>query len=104
MALFAEDLLEDATTSDLCQAYLKPRTVPPGWADEAELIDPANRWYKHTYRCVETGEAQSAPPSTGTRSFCRLLAADTATARFVGRPTYGPQLGRALPQPRMTSR
>ena len=80
VALFAKNLLEDATTSDLCQAYLKPRTVPAGWADEAELIDPANRWYKHAYRCVETGEAQSAPPSTGTRSFCRLLAAEPATA------------------------
>jgi len=87
--LFAADLLEDATTSDLCQAFLKPRTVPPGWADEAVLIDPANRWYKHNYRRAadSAGEAQSAPP-TGTQSFCRLLAADPATARFVGRPTH----------------
>ena len=82
--LFAADLLEDATTSDLCQAFLKPRTVPPGWADEAVLIDPANRWYKHNYRRAadSAGEAQSAPP-TGTQSFCRLLAADPATARFL---------------------
>ena len=87
--LFAADLLEDATTSDLCQAFLKPRTVPPGWADEAVLIDPANRWYKHNYRRAadSAGEAQSAPP-TSTQSFCRLLAADPATARFVGRPTH----------------
>ena len=103
--LFEGQLAEGATTSELCQRHIKPLTVAPGWVDEPQLIElddqgndvSAKEWYKHVYSrqsssseggggggaTIRQGEA---PP--GTRSICRLLAADAATARFVGRPTH----------------
>ena len=103
--LFEGQLPEGATTSELCQRHIKPLTVAPGWVDEPQLIeldDQGNdvsekQWYKHVYSrqsssseggggggaTIRQGEA---PP--GTRSICRLLAADAATARFVGKPTH----------------
>ena len=74
------------TTSDVCHAHTKPATVPAGWADEAELIDAEKCWYKHVYRRQGTDVRQDDPP-VGTRSMCALLAADAATAHFVGKPT-----------------
>jgi tetratricopeptide (TPR) repeat protein len=47
----------------------------------------ANRWYRHEYTVEATGVRQAAPPD-GTRSFCRLLAADPATQGFVSKPTH----------------
>ena len=87
-------LVEDVTTSDVCHAHIKPATVPPGWTDEPELlcVDDegsdifARCWYKHVYRKLGT-ETQSTPPP-GTRSMCAALAADPATARFVGKPSH----------------
>ena len=103
--LFEGQLPEGATTSELCQRHIKPLTVAPGWVDEPQLIeldDQGNdvsekEWYKHVYsRQSSSGEGGGgggaairqgeAPP--GTRSICRLLAADAATARFVGKPTH----------------
>lgn len=89
------DPREDVTTSDLCHAHIKPATVPRGWVDEPELLrfdeagnDIASRcWYKHAYRRLSTQEVQSEPPA-GTRSMCAELAADPATAHFVGKPTH----------------
>jgi len=103
--LFEGQLPEGATTSELCQKHIKPLTVAPGWVDEPQLIElddqgndvSAKEWYKHVYSrqsssseggggggaTIRQGEA---PP--GTRSICRLLAADAATARFVGKPTH----------------
>jgi tetratricopeptide (TPR) repeat protein len=93
--LFEGQLAEGATTSDLCQQHIKPYTMPPGWTDEPELIrfdeDGAdvsmNGWYKHTYVREADGERTPQPPP-GTRSLCRLFAADPATAHLVGRPTH----------------
>lgn len=88
-ALLAEHggaIAEDATTSDVCHALIKPLTVPAGWADEYELIDATKRWYTHRYREQATGAAQDAAPP-GTRSYCELLLASAATAAYVGRPT-----------------
>eukprot|EP01046_Picozoa_sp_COSAG06_P004399 COSAG06_NODE_183_length_20826_cov_4.724753_3_plen_281_part_00 len=84
-----------ATTSQVCQTQIKPRTVPPGWDDEPQLITTdehgrdvsANHWYKHSYVRCGTGERQDAPPP-GTRSMCAALKTDDHTARFVGRPTH----------------
>ncbi len=102
--LFEGQLAEGATTSELCQLHIKPMTVAPGWVDEPQLIEfddqgndvSANGWYKHVYSRQSsssggggsgaTSRQGEAPP--GTRSMCRLLAADAATARFVGRPTH----------------
>jgi hypothetical protein len=93
--LFRAHTHPGTTTSDICHAYLKPATVPPGWVDAAELIkvdaegnDISGRcWYTHTYREIATGRTQpDAPP--GTRSFCALLEADPATAHLVGKPTH----------------
>ena len=102
--LFEGKLAEGATTSELCQLHIKPMTVAPGWVDEPQLIEfddqgddvSANGWYKHVYSrhssssggggSGATSRQGEAPP--GTRSMCRLLAADAATARFVGRPTH----------------
>eukprot|EP01046_Picozoa_sp_COSAG06_P037427 COSAG06_NODE_4223_length_4454_cov_5.117566_4_plen_727_part_00 len=83
------------TTSDFCQRFIKPRTVPAGWVDEPQLIledddgndVSANRWYTHSYVQSATDERQSAPPS-GTRSMCALLKADPASAHLVGKPTH----------------
>eukprot|EP01046_Picozoa_sp_COSAG06_P030962 COSAG06_NODE_2978_length_5994_cov_51.043766_5_plen_432_part_00 len=106
--LFEGQLPEGATTSELCQRHIKPLTVAPGWVDEPQLIElddqgndvSAKEWYKHVYsRQSSSSEGGGggggggatirqveAPP--GTRSICRLLAADAATARFVGKPTH----------------
>eukprot|EP01043_Picozoa_sp_COSAG02_P044912 COSAG02_NODE_4056_length_5846_cov_4.137115_2_plen_319_part_00 len=102
--LFEGKLAEGATTSELCQLHIKPMTVAPGWVDEPQLIEfddqgndvSANGWYKHVYSRQRsssggggggaTSRQGEAPP--GTRSMCRLLAADAATTRFVGRPTH----------------
>ena len=89
------DPRQDVTTSDLCHAHIKPATVPRGWVDEPELLrfDEAGNdisrscWYKHVYRRLSSQEVQSEPPP-GTRSMCAELAADPATAEFVGRPTH----------------
>jgi tetratricopeptide (TPR) repeat protein len=86
---------QSTTTSDLCQALIKPKTVPPGWVDKAVLLqtdDDGNdirgkRWYKHTYRNVDTGEEQAKHPP-GTRSFCEVLLADPETRHFVSKPTH----------------
>ena len=93
IALF-DRLPPDATTSDLCQEHLKARTVPAGWVDIPQLIlrddqgndVSKNRWYKHSYRQVDSDATQSTPPA-GTQSFCQLLKGDPATAGFVGKPT-----------------
>eukprot|EP01045_Picozoa_sp_COSAG04_P022049 COSAG04_NODE_2438_length_4122_cov_20.274422_2_plen_607_part_01 len=93
--LFEDQLAEGATTSDLCQQHIKPRTMPPGWRDEPELIRfdedgkdvSMNGWYKHTYVREAGGERTPRPPP-GTRSMCRLFAADPATAHLVGKPTH----------------
>jgi hypothetical protein len=85
----------DTTTSDLCHAFIKPATLPRGWVDEPELLhndDEGNdissrRWYKHIYRRQGATETQSEPPP-GTRSMCAELAADPASAHFVGKPTH----------------
>ena len=104
--LFEGQLAEGATTSELCQRHIKPLTVAPGWVDEPQLIeldDQGNdvsekEWYKHVYSRQSSSSSEGgggsgatirqgeAPP--GTRSICRLLAADAATARFVGKPTH----------------
>ena len=104
--LFEGQLPEGATTSELCQRHIKPLTVAPGWVDEPQLIeldDQGNdvsekEWYKHVYSRQSSSNSEGgggggatirqgeAPP--GTRSICRLLAADVATARFVGKPTH----------------
>eukprot|EP01046_Picozoa_sp_COSAG06_P065243 COSAG06_NODE_15941_length_1033_cov_6.033191_1_plen_244_part_10 len=103
--LFEGQLPEGATTSELCQKHIKPLTVAPGWVDEPQLIeldDQGNdvsekEWYKHVYSRQSSSSSSEggggatirqveAPP--GTRSICRLLAADAATARFVGKPTH----------------
>jgi hypothetical protein len=93
IALF-DTLPQDATTSDLCQEHLKARTVPRGWVDIPELIlqddqgkdVSKNRWYRHSYLMADSDATQTTPPQ-GTRSFCRLLMDDPATASFVGKPT-----------------
>ena len=95
IAMLGAALPEDATTSDLCQVHIKPRTVAPGWLHEPELIRldeqgndiSANRWYKHAYVRRATGERQTASPP-GTRSLCRMLAEDPNTAHMVDRPTH----------------
>eukprot|EP01046_Picozoa_sp_COSAG06_P003930 COSAG06_NODE_157_length_21766_cov_172.214335_19_plen_443_part_00 len=104
--LFEGQLPEGATTSELCQKHIKPLTVAPGWVDEPQLIElddqgndvSAKEWYKHVYSRQSSSSSEGgggggatirqveAPP--GTRSICRLLAADAATARFVGKPTH----------------
>ena len=84
------------TTSDLCKAFIQPKTVADGWIAEAELIRvdatgkdvTANRWFSHTYVNKVTGERRPKQPPPGTRSMCQVLAADPETARFVGRPTH----------------
>ena len=90
--LFSID--EDATTSDVCHAHIKPATVPAGWRNDSELLltdDAGNDisarcWYKHTYVDKATGVRQSAPPP-GTQSMCAALAADPATAQYIGKPS-----------------
>jgi hypothetical protein len=90
------DITDDTvTTSDLCHAHIKPKTVPSGWVDEPELIqfdDQGNdiserRWYKHIYRKTGSKDTQTTPPP-GTRSMCATLAADPETAHMVGKPTH----------------
>ena len=82
----ASGLGADSTTSDICHAYVKPATVPTGWTDKVQLVEPTKRWYSHEYVRESTGEKQSlAPP--GTRSFCAFLLASEVTAHMVGKPT-----------------
>ena len=80
------------TTSDVCHTIVKPATVPAGWLDEPELVDPARRWYRHRYRRTVSGAHDSAAaggdmPPAGTRSYCELLLDSAATAHLVGKPT-----------------
>jgi hypothetical protein len=92
---FNRRITDRTTTSDLCHGHIKPATLPGGWVDEPELLlfdeagnDISDRcWYKHVYRRLDAEETQSAPPP-GTRSMCAELAADPATAHFVGKPTH----------------
>jgi hypothetical protein len=73
------------TTSDMCHAVIKPLTAPAGWECLPTLTDANRRWYSHEYRERATGRTQATPPE-GTRSMCEVMAADSVTARFVGKP------------------
>ena len=82
---------DDTTTSDICHAHVKPATVPDGWIDKAELTNVEKRWYSHQYQnqsLAAADRAWQAQAPNGTRSFCELLEANPATARFVGAPTH----------------
>lgn len=86
LQIHEERISESTTTSDVCHEIIKPMTVPEGWRDEVELINPERRWYKHTYVNVASQNRQeSAPP--GTRSFCEHMQADPGSTEFVGKPT-----------------
>jgi hypothetical protein len=76
----------DTTTSDVCHMLFKPATVPTGWQCRPTLLNADLRWYSHDYVELLTGNVQATPP-LGTRSYCEVLAADPATAHFVGKPT-----------------
>jgi tetratricopeptide (TPR) repeat protein len=81
----ADSITSETTTSDVCHMLIKPATVPAGWECRPTLKDPEKRWYSHKYVELATGRVQTDPPP-GTRSFCEKLAADPATAHWVGRP------------------
>jgi hypothetical protein len=92
--LFGQEVTEEMSTSELCKTIIQCATVPDGWVCQPELVTTdqhgndvsANGWYTHTY-VNAAGESHRRPP-TGTRSVCRLLAADEATRHFVGSPTH----------------
>ena len=83
------------STSDLCKTLIQPATVPRGWVCEPECIlhddaandFSANGWYKHCYVKASTGARKPNWPPIGTMSTCQRLAADPATAGFIGTPT-----------------
>ena len=74
------------TTSQFCQKFIKPRTVPPGWTDTPKVTDAERGYYAHTYLNKQTGEVVTTAPE-GTRSLCQMLREDPQTARFVNKPT-----------------
>ena len=83
------------TTSDLIKAHIQPVTVPPGWTVVPELTNQEHSWYTHHYIDEEAGEERvkdggggQPDPPPGTFSFCARLAADPATAHFIGKPTH----------------
>ena len=90
-----ENITEATTMSDLFKAHVLPVTMPVGWSKSwAEVTNAANSWYTHHYiedatgreRLKASGEHPDPPP--GTYSLCARLAADPATAHFIGRPTH----------------
>jgi CRP-like cAMP-binding protein len=80
----SEAIGADTTTSDVCHQLIKPATTPPGWRDEATLVNRQQRWYNHSYRCEATDHSQDEPPP-GTRSMCDVLRAEPSTCHMVGR-------------------
>eukprot|EP01046_Picozoa_sp_COSAG06_P021303 COSAG06_NODE_1595_length_8979_cov_126.558784_5_plen_290_part_00 len=94
---------DETTTGDLCKARIQPATAPGDWICEPRLIEvdedgndvSDNGWYWHEYIHTSTAERRKCvawppqdKPPPGTRSMCELLAADPATAHFVGTPTH----------------
>ena len=80
-------ITDETSTSELCHAHIKPATTPHGWRNEAHVTNAEKGWYEHSYVDEATGLRQSIAPR-GTRSMCSVLAADPATAHFVGKPTH----------------
>eukprot|EP01051_Picozoa_sp_SAG22_P016774 SAG22_NODE_2442_length_2566_cov_9.678962_2_plen_310_part_00 len=81
------------TTSDFIKAHIQPVTLPPGWVVEPEVTNAANSWYTHHYFDTATMTKRIKPggkpdPPPGTYSLCAKLAADPATAHFIGTPTH----------------
>eukprot|EP01046_Picozoa_sp_COSAG06_P004556 COSAG06_NODE_191_length_20709_cov_8.536778_9_plen_374_part_00 len=85
---YLKPVLRRMTTSDLIKAHIQPATVPPGWTVEPEVTNVENSWYTHHYLNLETGERHTQKPPPNTFSFCARMAADPATAHFIGKPTH----------------
>jgi hypothetical protein len=86
--LFLGASMDQATTGELSELFVRPATVPRGWCDEVVVTTVGGaRVYRHSYIYTATGKRQSTPP-LGTRSFNALLTAEPTMAHFVGTPTH----------------
>jgi tetratricopeptide (TPR) repeat protein len=86
-------VLRRVSTSDIIKASIQPATVPPGWTCVPEVTNAKYRWYTHHYVDDATGKERlkddgKPDPPPNTYSYCAKLAADPATAQFIGKPTH----------------